>query len=185
MIGRDFSSANYRYGFNGKEKDKETVNGSTYDYGFRIYNSSLGKFLSVDPLYKKFPWYTPYQFAGNKPIWAIDLDGLEEIYYFVGQAEKNAGFKNAMEVLRATGILAEIKKEFGTGNTKTDAYLNITPTGTQNSDGDTKVYLTYKNEVGSSADNNISGKRMSQQNIVNDNPNIPQQPIIKNTILKR
>jgi hypothetical protein len=25
-----------------------------------------------------YPWYTPYQFAGNKPIWAIDLDGLEE-----------------------------------------------------------------------------------------------------------
>jgi hypothetical protein len=25
-----------------------------------------------------YPWYTPYQFAGNKPIWAVDLDGLEE-----------------------------------------------------------------------------------------------------------
>lgn len=52
--------------------------GSTYDYGFRIYNPQLGKFLSVDPLFKSFPWYTPYQFAGNKPIAAIDLDGLEE-----------------------------------------------------------------------------------------------------------
>ena len=26
----------------------------------------------------EFPFYTPYQFAGNKPIQAIDLDGLEE-----------------------------------------------------------------------------------------------------------
>jgi hypothetical protein len=25
-----------------------------------------------------YPWYTPYQFAGNKPIKFIDLDGLEE-----------------------------------------------------------------------------------------------------------
>jgi len=25
-----------------------------------------------------FPWYTPYQFAGNRPIEATDLDGLEE-----------------------------------------------------------------------------------------------------------
>jgi hypothetical protein len=33
----------------------------------------------VDPLTKDYPWYTPYQFAGNKPIYAIDLDGLEEI----------------------------------------------------------------------------------------------------------
>ena len=27
---------------------------------------------------KSYPWYTPYQFAGNKPINSIDLDGLEE-----------------------------------------------------------------------------------------------------------
>lgn len=33
--------------------------------------------LSVDPLTKSYPWYTPYQFAGNMPIVAIDLDGLE------------------------------------------------------------------------------------------------------------
>lgn len=53
-------------------------NGNSYDYGFRIYNPRIAKFLSVDPLTKSYPWYTPYQFAGNKPIWAIDLDGLEE-----------------------------------------------------------------------------------------------------------
>lgn len=70
----------YRYGFNGKEKDPEGMGGggSTYDYGFRIYNPQIGKFLSVDPLTSSYPWYTPYQFAGNKPIVAIDLDGLEE-----------------------------------------------------------------------------------------------------------
>jgi hypothetical protein len=38
--------------------------------------------LSVDPLTKSYPWYTPYQFAGNKPIAAIDLDGLEELYVY-------------------------------------------------------------------------------------------------------
>jgi len=47
------------------------------DYGFRIYNPSIGKFLSVDPLTKSYPFYTPYQFAANTPIQAIDLDGLE------------------------------------------------------------------------------------------------------------
>lgn len=38
----------------------------------------MGRFLSVDPLTSSYPWYTPYQFAGNKPIAAIDIDGLEE-----------------------------------------------------------------------------------------------------------
>lgn len=32
----------------------------------------------MDPLIKDYPYYTPYSFAGNKPIWFIDLDGREE-----------------------------------------------------------------------------------------------------------
>ena len=43
----------------------------------RIYNPALGKFLSVDPLAADYPWYTPYQFAGNMPIYTVDIDGLE------------------------------------------------------------------------------------------------------------
>ena len=79
MPGRNFNAGNYRFGFNDKEMDNEiSGNGNSCDYGFRIYNPRLGRFLSVDPLGKSYPWYTPYQFAGNKPIWAIDLDGLEE-----------------------------------------------------------------------------------------------------------
>ena len=51
--------------------------GIQYDYGFRIYDARIGKFLSIDPLSPDYPWYTPYQFAGNMPIYAMDLDGLE------------------------------------------------------------------------------------------------------------
>ena len=81
MNERSYSIADYKYGFNGKEMDKDVSgNGNQYDYGFRIYNPRLGKFLSVDPLSKNYPWYTPYQFAGNMPISAVDLDGLE-IYF--------------------------------------------------------------------------------------------------------
>src|SRR6185312_10676284 len=79
MPGRKYSIANtnYRYGFNGKELDKETSTTTTYDYGFRIYSPALGRFLSVDPLTKSYPWLTPYQFSGNNPVRFIDLDGLE------------------------------------------------------------------------------------------------------------
>jgi RHS repeat-associated protein len=79
MPGRSYEAGGYRFGFNGKEADPETVAaGSQYDYGFRIYNAAIGRFLSVDPLTTSYPWYTPYQFAGNMPIWAIDIDGLEQ-----------------------------------------------------------------------------------------------------------
>ena len=75
------SAEGYRYGFNGKEKDKDINSLTAYDYGFRIYNPAIGKFLSVDPLMNSYPWYTPYQFAGNKPIGMVDLDGLEAVSY--------------------------------------------------------------------------------------------------------
>jgi RHS repeat-associated protein len=80
MPGRKYSNgSSYRYGFNGKEMDNEVSGeGNQYDYGMRIYNPRLGRFLSVDPLFQSYPWYTPYQFAGNTPIQAIDLDGMEE-----------------------------------------------------------------------------------------------------------
>ena len=69
----------YKYSFNGKENDNEVKgSGNQQDYGLRIYDPRLGRFLSVDPLTVDYPWYTPYQFAGNTPIRAVDLDGGEE-----------------------------------------------------------------------------------------------------------
>ena len=79
LVGRNWEGGSeYRFGFNGKESDKETYgDGNIYDYGFRIYNPRLGKFLSVDPLNKFYPMLTPYQFTSNRPIDGVDLDGLE------------------------------------------------------------------------------------------------------------
>ena len=80
MPGRQYSAETvYRYGFNGKELDPEGMGGglTTYDYGFRIYNPAIAKFLSVDPLAASYPMLTTYQFASNGPIHNIDLYGLE------------------------------------------------------------------------------------------------------------
>jgi RHS repeat-associated protein len=68
----------YRYGFNGKENDNEVKGeGGQQDYGMRIYDPRIGKFLSVDPITRAYPELTPYQFASNRPIDGIDLDGKE------------------------------------------------------------------------------------------------------------
>ena len=70
----------YRFGFNGKENDNEVEGeGNWQDYGMRMYSPRLGRFPSVDPIAKKYPMLTPYQFASNTPIEAVDLDGLEGI----------------------------------------------------------------------------------------------------------
>ena len=64
-----------RYKYVGKERDEET---GLYYYGARYYAAWIARFVSVDPLQLKYPHYTPYQYAGNKPVSYIDLDGLEE-----------------------------------------------------------------------------------------------------------
>ncbi len=64
-----------RYRYVGKERDDET---GLYYYGARYYAAWLARFVSVDPLKDDYPFYTPYQYAGNKPIAFIDLDGAEE-----------------------------------------------------------------------------------------------------------
>ena len=71
---------------------------ATYDYGFRIYNPQIARFLSVDPLSNKFAYYTPYQFAGNNPIAFIDLDGLERAH------PKSQNKKNADRLKKQTAI---------------------------------------------------------------------------------
>jgi len=52
MPGRSFTTSNgYRYGFNGMEEDNEIKNikGSSLDFGARMYDSRLGRWLSLDP----------------------------------------------------------------------------------------------------------------------------------------
>jgi RHS repeat-associated protein len=77
MPGRSFTSGDgYRYGFNGMERDDEIKgNGNSYDFGARIYDSRIGRWLALDPLMKDFPSHTPYMAFGNNPIIYIDPDG--------------------------------------------------------------------------------------------------------------
>jgi RHS repeat-associated protein len=75
MPGRKLSGG-YRYGFNGKENDNEVKGeGNQQDYGMRIYDGRIGKFLSVDPLAHLREWVSPYNFVQNNPINRVDPTG--------------------------------------------------------------------------------------------------------------
>jgi RHS repeat-associated protein len=76
---RHASSNSYRYGFQGQEKDDEIKGeGNSINYTFRMHDPRVGRFFAVDPLTSKYPWYSPYQFSGNKVIQFVELEGLEE-----------------------------------------------------------------------------------------------------------
>jgi RHS repeat-associated protein len=87
MPGRKYTapSSTYRYGYNGKENDNEVKGeGSSVDFGARIYDSRLGRFLSLDPMSAINPGEAPYTYAGNSPIGLTDFEGLFKISpYFV------------------------------------------------------------------------------------------------------
>lgn len=75
--GRSYSPKEYRYSFNGAERDDEIKGaGNSLNFTFRIYDPRLGRWLSIDPLASVQPAWSPYHFGANNPIWNIDIDGL-------------------------------------------------------------------------------------------------------------
>lgn len=77
----------YSYGFNGMESDDE-VKGTknSYDFGARMYDPRIGRWLSLDPLQEKYPSQSAYNFVQNNPIYWLDLDGRD--LYLGGDREK-------------------------------------------------------------------------------------------------
>jgi RHS repeat-associated protein len=49
--------------------------GTSYDFGARIYDPRVGRFLSTDAMFKVYPALTPYSFVDNSPIVFIDKGG--------------------------------------------------------------------------------------------------------------
>lgn len=79
LPGRNYFPGSYRYLFQGQEHDDEIIDGvgTSYSFEYRIHDARVGRFLSIDPLAAKYPFYTPYQFAGNTPLIGPDVEGLE------------------------------------------------------------------------------------------------------------
>lgn len=75
----------YFYGFNGKEKIEEQygIEGTAYEFGARLYDSRLSKFLSVDPLFSHYSWNSPYSYAANNPVYYIDKSGENSFPFIV------------------------------------------------------------------------------------------------------
>ncbi len=68
----------HRYGFNGMEKDDEFKgNGNSNNFGARIHDSRLGRWLAVDPKGGSYPFSSPYSYVTNSPILLYDPNGKD------------------------------------------------------------------------------------------------------------
>jgi RHS repeat-associated protein len=78
MPGRHGSESDYLYGFNGKEKDDEVKGeANSIDFGARMYDPRIGRWLTLDPKMKNYPSESHYSAFRNSPILYVDLDGNE------------------------------------------------------------------------------------------------------------
>jgi|APGre2960657404_1045060.scaffolds.fasta_scaffold10663_3 RHS repeat-associated protein len=82
LDGRTIEGDFYRRAFNGMEKDDELKGkGNSYTTEFRQYDPRLGKWLTIDPETRSFPWSSPYVSMSNNPISRIDPLGNSDGHY--------------------------------------------------------------------------------------------------------
>ncbi len=125
---RSWEGGEWRYGFNGKERDDEWGGkGNVYDYGMRMYSAKLGRFAARDPLTSWFASLSPYSYASSTPVAAVDLDGLEA-FVVHGTTQSGRGLDLPADVLHEIMRIG--------GNTKSNLTFRWSNDGQFNSSAD-------------------------------------------------
>mgnify|MGYP000855434391 CR=1 FL=1 len=75
MPNRQTTDGDYRYAYQGQEKDKETGKEA---FELRLWDSRIGRWLTTDPAGQ---YASPYLGMGNNPISRVDPDGGEDWVY--------------------------------------------------------------------------------------------------------
>ncbi|MBE6226689.1 MAG: hypothetical protein E7121_06330 [Bacteroidales bacterium] len=97
-----------------------TGNLNYLDYGARMYDSNIGRWMVQDPLAEQLCGITPYRFSLNNPTNIIDIFGRSDYFDFNGQYLGSDG-----SVIYNSEIGMELSIAFSDANLDKDATLNI------------------------------------------------------------
>ncbi len=169
MPGRTLSTEDYRFGFNGKEdlNDVKGV-GKLQDFGARIYDPRLGRWLSPDKFEYMLPYLSPYNAMSNNPIFKMDSDGNIDFTYQVAKRKNEDGSMtkvvNVKVIYKVINLSdREIKQEYFQGvNNESRDYFNYKSNDVEYLKGikDVEVNIDISFKVEKSLDNVKSGENV-------------------------
>lgn len=99
------NSVAQKWKFGNKELSEE-LGLDWYDFGFRNYDASLGRWFNIDALAEAYPHASPYGYVENSPILFVDPDGLRIDLGNIFEKDKNGNFVN-QELAEAFTLFAQ------------------------------------------------------------------------------
>lgn len=156
------SGQEQRLSWIGKEKDSESGLG---DFGVRKYGD--GRFWSIDPLWEKYRALTPYQYAANSPLVAVDRGGDSVSLVVSGPATHNFAGQSGSNGLVghvALNIDGKIFSFEGNGQWATPDYNSYVQSERKNRDVMELTLSVDQSKVQAVLDNRQNGKYEVEKN---------------------
>ena len=112
--GRSWNAGDYRFGYTGHEKESDLAEG-VYTTEYRLLDTRLGRWLSVDKMAGDFAWMSPYNYCEGNPMMYWDPNGKFGIIThksLLRNAIESSGYsfseEHVAEMMQGTGSYADI-----------------------------------------------------------------------------
>jgi RHS repeat-associated protein len=130
---RRFTHSTYRYAFNSMERDDEVKGeGNSYDFGARMYDSRIGRWLSIDAQSHTQPSWSPYKGFYSNPLIFNDPDGNTE-YLTIFYDNKKTGEKVQIRIQVSDDVKGRFNVQTGIYqyyDIEREMHINIDKEGT-------------------------------------------------------